>query len=297
MNTVLSGSDDPVIYEGLIRNGAYGKWSRQPYAVRLHGPSDSAYLDPFPDSVEEMYASGEYREQYNDSTTAEQFEAAYDSVQGAIVAQLDLSAVRGRTVVDFGSGGGSFLDLMKGIAGRTIAVEPNQRYHDRLRAKGHQVFSWGEELVEQEPCAADWACAFQVIEHVRDPVDFLRTMAKSLREGGSVVVTTPNRHDILGKLGLPEFDPFRYRTAHLWYLSKRSLAVAAEAAGLELERVAFLHRYDLGNLLAWVRDRRPRGRGGFGDLFDSAIESSFRGWLEDRELADCLWAEMRLRSR
>ena len=43
--------------------------------------------------------------------------------------------------MDFGCGGGSFLDSIKGIAKKTIAVEPFVGYHESLKLRGHEVYS------------------------------------------------------------------------------------------------------------------------------------------------------------
>jgi 2-polyprenyl-3-methyl-5-hydroxy-6-metoxy-1,4-benzoquinol methylase len=76
----------------------------------------------------------------------------------------------------------------------------------------------------------DAVTLFDLIEHLEDPVGFLRQVAHVLRPGGFVGVKTPN-------IDCPEADVFgghyhSLKREHLAYFSVRSLTAAAAAAGL-----------------------------------------------------------------
>ena len=292
--TPLRAPEDDVIYRGPIRSGQYGRVTEDDFTVRLHIESDSAYLDPMPSATDAFYSSGEYREAYNETGSIESYRHAHDGLQSQMIARTDLGALRGIVVGDIGCGGGSFLDLVQGYAAETIGVEPASDFHEALAGQGHQPFSSLGQLSSTRGQVLDHAFSFHVIEHVADPIEFVGGMAACTRPGGLVTLVTPNRHDVVGKLGIPEFDPFRYRTAHLWYLSETSMSTIAEATGLELVRVEYQHRYDAANLFRWLRDRRPTGRGGMDGIFDPVFDGFLTKWLEGTGLADSLWAEFRI---
>jgi SAM-dependent methyltransferase len=59
----------------------------------------------------------------------------------------------------------------------------------------------------------DLVTSFQVLEHVLDPVPYLREIARVLRPGGSVVLTTPNAATRLDP-GMTPWNPFHVREYH-----------------------------------------------------------------------------------
>src|SRR5690606_30059884 len=98
---------------------------------------------------------------------------------------------------------------------------------------------------------ANIALAIQVIEHVVNPVQFLREIRDLVAADSIVVVSTPNRDDILMKLLPADFPAFFYRTQHQWYFDAGSLAVTAQAAGYEVAQTLYAHRYGMANALLW----------------------------------------------
>lgn len=81
----------------------------------------------------------------------------------------------------------------------------------------------------------DMVLMAELIEHVPDPLSFLRMGAKLLRPGGRLVVTTPNK-SYYPKWMLWESDP---PPVHLWWFSEGSMDVFAKELALGLEFVDF----------------------------------------------------------
>ncbi len=89
---------------------------------------------------ESTYRTGEYRELVGETADAAKFFQVHDGEQFEKIQFVAPHFKRDSTVADVGCGGGSFLDLVKGMAGRTVAVELTEAYHASLRARGHQAF-------------------------------------------------------------------------------------------------------------------------------------------------------------
>lgn len=115
-------------------------------------------------------------------------------------------------------------------------------------------------------------------------------MKAAIVDGGRVVTSTPNAHDILDQLVPGAFRPFNYRTAHLYYFTAESLDFLLRAAGFRRISVGYLHLYDLSNLLVWYKEEKPTGLGRI-PLFDEGINAPLRAYLEDTERASDIWAE------
>lgn len=276
------------VYHGAVRAGSVGVMSATPYQVIECSVCHIWQLDPQAPTNHEFYESGAYRAAYNDSRTAEAYVQRHDPEQPLKLARVGPESLQGRTVADFGTGGGSFLDLARPLAGQTIAVEPMSGYHRFLRERGHRVFSWGSELPTGMDAEIDVAVSFAVIEHVESPVRFLREIHAALKPGGVAHIVTPNRDEIMYKLHPNVYQPFYFRTAHLWYFDAASLEWIARQAGFSQAHVGFFHRYDLSNVMCWLRDNKPTGLGKI-DMFDESLNEQWRDYLERKGLADSLW--------
>jgi 2-polyprenyl-3-methyl-5-hydroxy-6-metoxy-1,4-benzoquinol methylase len=274
------------IYEGPIRAGSFGKMTREVYKVLLCDNCDTARLHPFPD-LRTDYETGNYRTAYNDASTVKDYQKLHDHLETEKLSLLDLTQVRGKAIAEFGCGGGSFLSLLRPLASKTAAIEPNQAFHADLRAAGHEVFSYGSDLIRKKPGEFDTVYSFQVIEHVLDPYEFLKDIYDALQPGGKALLVTPNRHVITAELGIPEFHAFNYRTAHNWYFSSSSLQVLARRVGFATVKVEFQHRYDGSNFVHWLMERRPTGWRKT-TVFDPEFDAFWSAWLERKQLSDNL---------
>lgn len=103
----------------------------------------------------------------------------------------------------------------------------------------------------------DRVIALAVIEHTPDPVDFLATCAGFLREGGKIVVTTPNpslewMHGVAAKVGLLSHEA---HDEHQSVVGRRELSAAAAKGGLRVDEFRY---FMLGANQLLVLSRRDR---------------------------------------
>lgn len=100
----------------------------------------------------------------------------------------------GWSVLDVGCGRGDFLLGISELAGRIAGVERNPLAAREAGARGVEVASCDlEEFAERHGGAFDAACAFHIVEHLPEPVPFLRTVLRCLRPGGELFLSLPNR--------------------------------------------------------------------------------------------------------
>jgi SAM-dependent methyltransferase len=202
------------------------------------------------------------------------------------VARIGVESLLGRSVADFGAGAGLFLAAVGGVASRTIAIEPNGAFRARLESEGHETFTTARDIPDS--LRVDVAVSFDTIEHVDDPLGFVRAMADRLAPGGTLYLSMPNRDDILRRCFPEAFEPFMYQTAHTLYFDARSAAALMERSGLAWYRVGHLHKYGFDNLVRWARRHAPGREPGL-DIFDDAFAASWRGHMERLGLASHLF--------
>ena len=96
-------------------------------------------------------------------------------------------------VVDVGCGSGTFLAYMKrlGFSNLWGSDFNSQNVKEVKDAFGIEVLAGDISVLDQIP-PADLMVLYDVLEHVPDPIDYLRTMIKHLNDGGVVQIRVPN---------------------------------------------------------------------------------------------------------
>jgi 2-polyprenyl-3-methyl-5-hydroxy-6-metoxy-1,4-benzoquinol methylase len=248
------------------------------------------WLPPTQADLTRFYESDEYRTSVDGYADPAEFHRLHDANSVRWLSQIDGALLRGATIADVGCGAGSFLDGIAGYARDVIAIEPMKSFHPTLAERGYHVYPYASAALDDWRGRVDLACSFSVLEHVPDPVGFLREARELLRPGGVLFVSTPNRDEVLMRLGPAEFRSFFYRTQHTFYFNAASLRAAALVAGFRDANVRNLHSYGFMNFSAWLGERRPTGNQASnpaGAQFDRA----WRALLEENGLGDYLWLE------
>lgn len=278
-----------VIYRGPIRSGRFGLSSARAFDVRYADQSGVGYLHPFP-VID--YSSVEYRNSVNGSAAVHDYFQIHDRQQPGYLGVIQPFLSRDSNVVDCGAGGGALLDCINGMVARTIAVEPLADWHASLRDRGHVTYGSMNECGCRERGGASVALSVHVIEHVMDPVTYLREIGDLLTPGGTAIVFTPNLRDILMTLDFEHYAPFFFREQHNYYFTARGLELLAGAAGLAVVRSGFYHDFPLANAFGWVANRAPAEHSSR-DCFDASADGFWAGYLESRGLASQVYCVFR----
>lgn len=88
-------------------------------------------------------------------------------------------------------------------------------------------------LNEYSPGEFDILTAFDVIEHIADPLDFIQKCARVVRPGGYIVLTTPQYDSLLANIMGARW--YCIIPAHLHYFTRTSLANALKKEGFVIK--------------------------------------------------------------
>ena len=287
VNCEICKGEISVIYQGPVRDGAFGSIIENShiYKCNMCGISRIDENDAF---EQKNYESNTYREEMEQGVSVDSFYSHADPIQ---IHHLDAFwpfSFRNKIVADVGCGAGSFIDHIAGLASKVIAIEPTKMYHDSLTDRGYQVFSYANEAKTKFNNSVDITVSFQVIEHVENPIQFLKEIYLLLKKGGKLILATPNHDDILMKLLPQSFPSFFYRRAHRWYFDEESLLYCLKQSGFKNIDVRHKHTFGISNTLAWLRDKKPQGNIQLSGI-DRSADVLWKDYLESSKQADTLF--------
>ncbi len=190
-------------------------------------------------------------------------ETAEDEVQHrSCLAWMERStAVRGKRLIDVGTGSGKWVRHLRRQGVEAQGLEPSRALFEHFLA-GEEGFSCErlETFAAAHSEEFDVATALDVIEHVEQPLPFLEALARALRPGGMLFVSTPDVSSWLARLARKRWH--YYNRYHLCLFDRRTLGSAAGRHGLFLERAARRGRKkSLHYLLRYCDDFVLGGRG------------------------------------
>jgi SAM-dependent methyltransferase len=166
--------------------------------------------------------------------------------------EFDMASERvrpGDRVLDVGCGFASFRTVVP--QANYTGLDPNFGEHDPLGQIRDQ--SLEDHLLEASE-SYDVVCAFQVVEHLADPVGFFRNLVKAARPGGLVIVGVP--HVPSANTRIPNFL-LGAPPHHLTWWTKAALAELARQGGAEAESIENVPWGRQDALIYWVERCSP----------------------------------------
>jgi 2-polyprenyl-3-methyl-5-hydroxy-6-metoxy-1,4-benzoquinol methylase len=191
------------------------------------------WIDPQPTAEELTRYYSETYEAYDAQHGAESDDATVIAKAKASGEFRHIPLPAGKRVLDFGCGGGYFLNICRQLGAEVFGIEPSPHGAALTRKQGIPVFegSLDEYLAKHGGERFDVITSNHVIEHVPDPVATLRGLRSLLAEGGTMTIAVPNADSTSARQLGAEWHstdlPF-----HLHQFSAKSLRHAVAAAGL-----------------------------------------------------------------
>ena len=190
-------------------------------------------LTELADYYEQSFANGMYQE----------FAAADEMKR--MTARQRISEIQ-RTVpiegkwLDVGCANGVFVQAVAGHGVDAAGVELSQHAVSIGREQG---LSLHVGTVDDLPAGETYDCitAFDVLEHVLEPLDFIGSLRSRLNDGGHVIMTVPNTGGIVRRL-MGKRWYFYIPEEHLHYFNRKNLAGLMRKQGFDVLEVGATHK-------------------------------------------------------
>lgn len=157
-------------------------------------------------------------------------------------------------LLEVGCGDGHFLAAAQAAGFEAWGTEISSSGLQRLAKRGLRALAGDLTELELPPGHFDAVVLFEVLEHLADPVHHLTECHRVLREGGALVLTTPNFGSLSRRL-----LGARWRVVdpeHLVLFTGRGLRISLERAGFRL-RALCSRNLDPTEILRAVRGEPP----------------------------------------
>jgi len=141
-------------------------------------------------------------------------------------------------VLDVGCASGLFLDLAQTAGWQVVGLEPSASLFEKARktlAGRGEIQCKTLEEADLAPASFDAVTLWDVLEHVPDPLSFMRTCRTLLKPGGHLFLNIPNLDSKEARL-LGSRWPLLL-AEHLNYFNPSSLRLCGQKAGIEWLRL------------------------------------------------------------
>ena len=235
---------------------------RREFSFSLHEPYKVArctecglyYLFPrlTETAMQEVYRQPSYYEGgacgYADTSYTAQ-ELALRATFKRLLHNLSKRGLTGGDLLEIGCGYGYLLDEARSFFGRRVGTEFSSEGAEIARATGAEVFVGG---LEQVPSEAKFDCVIgtQLIEHVYEPLSFVKRLAGHTKPGGHIILATPDMGGVL-RMAMGQRWPSFKVPEHVLYFDYRTLSLLMRRAGLnDVHRLPYPHAFPLGLITA-----------------------------------------------
>jgi 2-polyprenyl-3-methyl-5-hydroxy-6-metoxy-1,4-benzoquinol methylase len=237
-------------------------------------------------AAEKEFYENTYRSVYDIQNAEELWEDSIPEARKRVRRFANLFSKDSR-LLEIGCASGFFLHEVKDSVKTVTGVELTNEHINFALNKGLKVMNSLDKVPDN---SYDLIFMFHVLEHVNDPIQFLKEVKKKLCERGKIIVEVPNVDDVLVSVyKIKNHLDFYWEIAHNYYFSRITLQKVLENAGYRCD-IFPLQRYDLSNHIYWMIKGTPGGQGYYNSIFSQSLIDEYEKNLKEKFLCDTIYA-------
>jgi 2-polyprenyl-3-methyl-5-hydroxy-6-metoxy-1,4-benzoquinol methylase len=143
--------------------------------------------------------------------------------------------VQNKACLEIGCATGEFCEVLRSQGARVVGLDLASEAVVQARLR-YPLIDFREGDLSAVPAGESWDLifAFEVIEHVESPAQFLAGVASHLNPGGRLILTTPN-YNCGRRVGVDRWSGFQSSLEHLYFFNSESVRRYAAKVGLTTE--------------------------------------------------------------
>jgi len=225
-------------------NGSEPVFQKQGFGYVSCKNCETIYINPRPtkEILAQYYANSKNYEFWNKfifpASEKVRKEKIFSPRAARVIEACKECGVNTNFLLEVGSGFGTFCEEVKrhGLFKRIAGVEPTPDLAETCRKKGIEVFEMPIEEVSLENGSVNVIAAFEVIEHLFSPEEFLTKCRNLLAPGGIVIITCPNAKGLDISVLKENSDAVDHE--HLNYFNVESIASLLKKCGFGIIKAA-----------------------------------------------------------
>jgi 2-polyprenyl-3-methyl-5-hydroxy-6-metoxy-1,4-benzoquinol methylase len=197
-----------------------------------------------------------------------------------------LEKMKNKNILDFGCGNGGFLLNAQEISNNVVGIEPEMQFKNFFKKQKVRVY---DSLTDIHEIKFDLITAFHVFEHLKDPLEILKSLSPFLAEGGEIIIEVPNSDDILLSLYKSnEFSDFTYWSQHLFLFNEKTLTDLISKSEFRINWIEQIQRYPISNHLYWLSKGLPNGHNIYSIFNNNKLNQEYSKVLKQEKMCDTL---------
>lgn len=245
----------------------------------------------------QAHYKGDYRKIYSpvigkESTSKEIYDMYYP-IQGTRLERVKKYLNKKKRILDIGCSAGHFINTIKPFVKEVIGIEFNLDNAKFVNEKlGIKVYTEPIDKTDLPEKYFDVIFCLQTMEHMDDPLAFLKTIKRYLKDDGIIYIEVPNLDEAtLSIFHNKAYGDFYYREPHLFYYSKKTLQDLMNKADYKGKVLPF-QWYNFINQMHWILANGPQKDGAEGIsasilIKDSTIPKKIREeinkWIKSKD--------------
>jgi len=197
-----------------------------------------AFVWPTPANLAEIYQASYYKRDASNGTDDKfgytDYEEDKKAMRETFVIYLDKISrlTAGRKIFDVGAATGYFLDLARRAGWQTNGSEISEYAAKAAEGKGHKIFLGDLARMEHRE-KYDAVTMWDVLEHLADPKQYLKSAYSILNQGGLLAINTIDKSSCWARFSGKNWQAIM-PPEHLFYYSDKSLKMLLEQNGFEI---------------------------------------------------------------